>query len=167
MADRALFQHAYLVRDLRRSIEVWSSVFGAGPFALAPNHETDTFTYRGTTVEADVSYATVYSGFQVMGPVSVPVSLTARSNTTYDQEYTVVGSVEYRRGGLRLAGEYNTAKDNYSLSMSGLPFPIPDTTRTDGPHRRRGSSVAKAAARGRHPDPAPDFAESEPHSGGE
>jgi hypothetical protein len=59
---RALFQHAYLVTDLERSIRGWSDLFGAGPFAIAPHHRTDEFSYRGTTIEADVSYAFGYLG---------------------------------------------------------------------------------------------------------
>lgn len=62
MKDRALFQHAYLVKDLERSARGWSELFGAGPFVLAPHHRTDKFSYRGTTIEADVSYAFGYLG---------------------------------------------------------------------------------------------------------
>ena len=62
MSERALFQNAYLVEDLERSIQSWSDVFGAGPFVVAPHHKTDQFAYRGTPVEADVSYAFGYLG---------------------------------------------------------------------------------------------------------
>ena len=57
-----LFQHAYFVSDLEESIDQWHRLFGAGPFAIASHHRTDTFTYRGTPVEADVSYAFGYLG---------------------------------------------------------------------------------------------------------
>ena len=59
---RALFQHAYLVTDLERSVQGWSDLFGAGPFAIAPHHRTDEFSYRSETTEADVSYAFGYLG---------------------------------------------------------------------------------------------------------
>jgi hypothetical protein len=57
-----LFQHAYLVNDLDESIERWHEVFNAGPFAVTEHHRTETFTYRGTDHEADVSYAFGYLG---------------------------------------------------------------------------------------------------------
>ena len=60
--ERVLFQHAYYVRNLEESIEEWHRLFGAGPFAIAPHHRTDTFAYRGTSTEADVSYAFGYLG---------------------------------------------------------------------------------------------------------
>ena len=57
-----LFQDAYLVNDLEASVHAWARLFGAGPFVLVPHHKTDTFTYRGTSQEADVSYAFGYLG---------------------------------------------------------------------------------------------------------
>jgi hypothetical protein len=57
-----LFQHAYLVEDLDRSIREWNRLFGAGPFVVAEHHRTDRFDYRGTDHEADVSYAFGYLG---------------------------------------------------------------------------------------------------------
>ena len=63
MLDRyPLFQHAYLVEDLDISIRQWNELFGAGPFVVTEHHRTDTFDYRGTTHEADVSYAFGYLG---------------------------------------------------------------------------------------------------------
>jgi catechol 2,3-dioxygenase-like lactoylglutathione lyase family enzyme len=59
---RHLFQTAYLVNDLDASIERWSTLYGAGPFVVAEHHRTDTFMYRGTDTEADVSYAFGYLG---------------------------------------------------------------------------------------------------------
>jgi hypothetical protein len=56
------FQQAYLVDDLETSIVEWNRLFGAGPFAVAEHHRTDRFDYRGTTHEADVSYAFGYLG---------------------------------------------------------------------------------------------------------
>lgn len=57
-----LFQQAYLVDDLDVAITQWSELFGAGPFVVSPHHRTDRFDYRGTTHEADVSYAFGYLG---------------------------------------------------------------------------------------------------------
>lgn len=56
------FQQAYLVNDLGASIRGWSDLFGAGPFVWVPHHKTERFTYRGTSQEADVSYAFGYLG---------------------------------------------------------------------------------------------------------
>ena len=57
-----LFQHAYFVRDVRKSCEEWSKLFGAGPFVVTEHHKAEEFTYRGTDVEADVTYAFGYLG---------------------------------------------------------------------------------------------------------
>ena len=57
-----IFQQAYFVDDLDRSIHEWHRLYGAGPFVVAPHHRCDEFTYRGTSQEADVSYAFGYLG---------------------------------------------------------------------------------------------------------
>ncbi|MFN3257456.1 MAG: VOC family protein [Ilumatobacter sp.] len=57
-----IFQVAYLVNDLRASVQEWDALFGAGPFVITEHHQTDTFDYRGTQHEADVSYAFGYLG---------------------------------------------------------------------------------------------------------
>ncbi|MEM7217947.1 MAG: VOC family protein [Pseudomonadota bacterium] len=63
MLDRHdFFQIAYYVRDLEAAIDRWTTLFGAGPFVVAPHHKTDRFSYRGTDAEADVSYAFGYLG---------------------------------------------------------------------------------------------------------
>lgn len=56
------FQEAYLVNDLDASIQKWVDLYGAGPFAVTEHHKTDTFMYKGTEQEADVSYAFGYLG---------------------------------------------------------------------------------------------------------
>jgi len=61
-----LFQQAYLVADLDAAIVEWTDVFGAGPFVVAPHHQTDRFDYRGTSHQADVSYAFGYLGDQMI-----------------------------------------------------------------------------------------------------
>jgi hypothetical protein len=63
MLDRyPIFQQAYLVNDLEKACEQWSRLFHAGPFVIAPHHRTESFVYRGTNQEADVSYAFGYLG---------------------------------------------------------------------------------------------------------
>ena len=62
MLTYPLFQHAYFVNDVRKSAEEWHRLFGAGPFIVTEHHQTQSFTYRGTDVEADVSYAFGYLG---------------------------------------------------------------------------------------------------------
>lgn len=62
METRIHFQQAWLVTDLASAAEHWSVMFGAGPFFAVPHHRTDVFRYRGTTIEADVSYAFGYLG---------------------------------------------------------------------------------------------------------
>ena len=57
-----LFQQAYLVNDLEQACHNWHKLFGAGPFVLVPHHKADSFHYRGTAQEADVSYAFGYLG---------------------------------------------------------------------------------------------------------
>ena len=56
------FQEAFFVDDLDASIAEWDRVFGAGPFVVSPHHRTDSFDYRGTDHQADVSYAFGYLG---------------------------------------------------------------------------------------------------------
>jgi hypothetical protein len=56
------FQQAYFVNDISSTIEKWSATFGAGPFVVTHHHKCDTFMYRGTSQEADVSYAFGYLG---------------------------------------------------------------------------------------------------------
>ena len=56
------FQQAFFVEDLHASISEWDRLFGAGPFVLSEHHRTDSFDYRGTDHEADVSYAFGYLG---------------------------------------------------------------------------------------------------------
>lgn len=62
MAKRALFQQAYFVRSTDEAAIRWSQAFGAGPFYMVRHHKTEEFSYRGTDVEADVSYAFGYLG---------------------------------------------------------------------------------------------------------
>ncbi len=57
-----LFQHAYLVNDVEEACEKWNRLYRAGPFVVTHHHKTDTFMYRGTDQEADVSYAFGYLG---------------------------------------------------------------------------------------------------------
>ncbi len=57
-----LFQNAYFVDDLDAAAAKWAAAYGAGPFFAVRHHRTEAFTYRGTEIEADVSYAFGYLG---------------------------------------------------------------------------------------------------------
>jgi hypothetical protein len=58
----SLFQQAYFVRSIDEAARKWSAAFGAGPFYMVRHHKTEEFSYRGTDVEADVSYEFGYLG---------------------------------------------------------------------------------------------------------
>jgi catechol 2,3-dioxygenase-like lactoylglutathione lyase family enzyme len=60
--SRHPFQQAWFVNDLDATIDTWHRLYGAGPFVVAPHHRCDTFDYRGTTTQSDVSYAFGYLG---------------------------------------------------------------------------------------------------------
>ena len=62
MQKVAFFQNAYFVGDIDTAAAKWAAAYGAGPFFAARHHRTDAFTYRGTAIEADVSYAFGYLG---------------------------------------------------------------------------------------------------------
>jgi hypothetical protein len=57
-----LFQYAYVVTDLATAAAHWARSVDVGPFFVAPHHRANSFSYRGTPVEADVSYAFGYAG---------------------------------------------------------------------------------------------------------
>ena len=58
----SFFQEAYFVNDVEQACEKWNELYRAGPFVVTHHHKTDTFMYRGTAHEADVSYAFGYLG---------------------------------------------------------------------------------------------------------
>lgn len=62
MVRHPIFQYAYFVDDLEASAAHWARTVDAGPFFVTAHHRADAFTYRGTPVEADVSYAFGYAG---------------------------------------------------------------------------------------------------------
>ena len=62
MARHPIFQYGYFVENLRDGAQHWAKMFDAGPFFISAHHRADRFDYRGTTVEADVSYAFGYAG---------------------------------------------------------------------------------------------------------
>jgi hypothetical protein len=62
MSRVTVFQHAYLVDDLEAAAVEFARTLHAGPFFVTRHHRAPTFTYRGTTTQADVSYAFGYSG---------------------------------------------------------------------------------------------------------
>lgn len=57
-----IFQYAYFVDSIGVAAGRWAALTGAGPFFVTEHHSPDEFSYRGTDVEADVSYAFGYSG---------------------------------------------------------------------------------------------------------
>jgi Glyoxalase/Bleomycin resistance protein/Dioxygenase superfamily len=57
-----IFQYAYVVDDIETAATQWATMFDAGPFFVAAHHRADTFSYRGTPIEADVTYAFGYAG---------------------------------------------------------------------------------------------------------
>ena len=59
---REIFQEAYFVNSVDESAAKWARDFGAGPFFAVRRQGTDEFSYRGTNVEAEVSYAFGYLG---------------------------------------------------------------------------------------------------------
>ena len=62
MTSRPIFQQAYFVEDVYVAIDRWHRLYGAGPFTVTPHHTAESFSYRGTPVEADVTYAFGYLG---------------------------------------------------------------------------------------------------------
>jgi Glyoxalase/Bleomycin resistance protein/Dioxygenase superfamily len=57
-----LFQYAYFVENVHEAAEHWGRAVGAGPFFVTAHHVANTFDYRGTAIEADVTYAFGYAG---------------------------------------------------------------------------------------------------------
>ena len=62
MTARRFFQEAYFVSSIDAAASRWARAFGAGPFFAARHHQCPEFSYRGTTQQADVSYAFGYLG---------------------------------------------------------------------------------------------------------
>lgn len=59
---RNIFQEAYFVNSVEESAHKWARDFDAGPFFTVHKQGTDEFSYRGTDIEAEVSYAFGYLG---------------------------------------------------------------------------------------------------------
>lgn len=59
---RSIFQEAYFVNSVEEAAQRWAREFGAGPFFVVRSQGTEEFSYRGTDIEADVSYAFGYLG---------------------------------------------------------------------------------------------------------
>lgn len=62
MTKRSFFQQAYFVSSIDKAAAKWMAAYGAGPFFAIRHHKADEFSYRGTDIEADVSYAFGYLG---------------------------------------------------------------------------------------------------------
>jgi hypothetical protein len=85
---------------------------------------------------ADVTFGglTTYSGFAGPAPVSLPV----RSVLDIAVPYQVIFSAEYARGGLRLSAEHARLKVENTTTFTGMPFPIPPSTRVTHPQATYG-----------------------------
>jgi hypothetical protein len=59
---RNIFQEAYFVNSVDEAAARWARDFGAGPFFAVRRQGTDFFSYRGSPIEAQVSYAFGYLG---------------------------------------------------------------------------------------------------------
>ena len=55
--SNTLTQNAYVVRDIKKSMQQWHDVFGIGPFILLPNIPLTQVTYRGQPAELEISAA--------------------------------------------------------------------------------------------------------------
>ena len=101
-------------------------------------------------MQATVSNAASYSGYARQGPVPIPVSFMLRGNVTYKQDYVVYSSAEYRRGGLRLAGEYYWGKSVIEGGSTGSPDTMRSGTRegSHSPGSRRATSNPAPGAPG-------------------
>ena len=69
---RNIFQEAYFVNDVEATARKWAEDFGAGPFFIVRNQGTDEFSYRGTDIEAEVSYAFGYLGDMMIQFIEQP-----------------------------------------------------------------------------------------------
>ena len=59
---RRLLQHAYVVTDLQQSVQDWVRLAGVGPFYVAEGLRLPGVWYRGTTQDAELTFAVGYSG---------------------------------------------------------------------------------------------------------
>jgi hypothetical protein len=66
--------------------------------------------------------------FGTLGPA--PVSFLAKSQTAYEYPYQCIGSVEYQRGGLKIAAEYYRDKVEQETLLTGVPGPPMPSTAT-------------------------------------
>ena len=59
---RRIFQEAYFVNSVDEAAARWARDLDAGPFFTVRRQGTDFFSYRGSPIEAEVSYAFGYLG---------------------------------------------------------------------------------------------------------
>jgi len=67
------FQQAFVVTDLDRSVEEWSRLFGAGPFAIRPHH-------RANILETFAAWRQAHASRRRSDPAVLPVDGPASSN---------------------------------------------------------------------------------------
>ncbi len=77
---------------------------------LGASHEQSKSQFRSETTY-----------FGTIGPA--PVSFLVTSDTTYEYPYLCIGSVEYQRGGLKLAAEYYRDRVDQVTLLTGVPGP--------------------------------------------
>ncbi|RXR30503.1 VOC family protein [Sphingobium fluviale] len=70
---RGIIQTAYVVENLRASVNIWHSTLGVGPWFVADRLCLESATYRGLAVEQDIAVAMAFSGhtlFELIQPLS-------------------------------------------------------------------------------------------------
>lgn len=112
MKNYPQFQHAYFVNDVEEACKKWHRLFGAGPFVVAHHHVTDTFMYRGTDTEADVSYA-----FGYLGDMMIQFIQQHDDKPSIYREMYAAGEEGFHHVGL-LVNNWQAAKDR----LEGLGF---------------------------------------------
>ena len=101
------FQQAFFVEDLEASIEQWARLLGAGPFVISPHHRTDSFDYRGTDHQADVSYAFGYLGDTMIQFI-----------VQHDDTPSIYRDM-YKKGYFRK--DMATANDSFTYTVTSVP----------------------------------------------
>jgi hypothetical protein len=78
----------------------------------------------GYTNDIEFSAQTLYTGSLGRSPIV----FSTRSQSSYEQPYSLFISAEYERGNLRLSAEHFRNKNRVLTTVSGLPFPGPPAT---------------------------------------
>ena len=115
--NRPVFQYAYFVSDIDEAAENWMRLFGAGPFYVVRNHRAEGyFRYRGSEVQADVSYAFAYCG-----PVQVQLIAQHDDQPSIYREMFARGEEGFHHIAI-LSSEFD--RDKADLATQGLDLAI-------------------------------------------